>query len=548
MNGLSLRLAVAALVSVSGSAWACGCFAPPDVSTPVVQAGERILFSVDQGTVTAHVQIQYQGDAANFGWLLPLPAVPTLELGSDVLFTQLERVTQPTYVLSYTFQCARSGGGFTLGCGAPRAAPGNVDGTVPPSTPLVVRSSVGPYDYAVLDASDPQAMLTWLADNHFYVPTGTNDVLAPYTAPGMYFLALKLRSGASAGDIAPVVIRYPGDHPMIPLILTSVTAVPNMGIEVFLLGEGRGIPRNYRHVVLDDALLDWRNGVQNYAQVVTAAVGEAPDRHAFVTEYAGTSSVMHDVLSDDARFGAEAGLASMQTPALFISYLDQNRFGLDDPTQGVAYPPALLRPLLDAFPKAEGFTGTDVEWLHQLDDSGFTFSMTGADGGVEPDGGVPGVDEAALAHRIFTEYVAPLRAANELFAKERVLTRLFTTLSPEDMTADPVFGFSTTLPTVSNQHDGTFDGTCHNVLTTEQGASFELSGTAPPPLGSMPAARRIEVLSEEGAPVVEVDNAAVISAALQNEGEPQQRGCSSVDAFSMSALGLLVALRSRRRR
>ena len=62
-------------------------FAPTTTVTPVVQAGERILFAVDNGTVTAHIQIQYSGDARSFGWLLPLPSVPTLKAGTDELAT-----------------------------------------------------------------------------------------------------------------------------------------------------------------------------------------------------------------------------------------------------------------------------------------------------------------------------------------------------------------------------------------------------------------------------------------------------------------------------
>ena len=58
------RLRTAALVTSLGVAFAaqnadaCGCFAPPDPTVPIVQAGERILFSVKDGVVNAHIQIQ----------------------------------------------------------------------------------------------------------------------------------------------------------------------------------------------------------------------------------------------------------------------------------------------------------------------------------------------------------------------------------------------------------------------------------------------------------------------------------------------------------
>src|SRR5262245_59985115 len=91
-------LALASVFVSARVASACGCFTPPDPSVPIVQAGERILFSIDNGTVTAHIQIQYAGDAKDFGWLLPLPSVPApLQLGTDELFTTLISNTQPKY-------------------------------------------------------------------------------------------------------------------------------------------------------------------------------------------------------------------------------------------------------------------------------------------------------------------------------------------------------------------------------------------------------------------------------------------------------------------
>src|SRR5207237_252496 len=77
-----------AVVSATSShdANACGCFTPPDPSVPIVQAGERILFSIADGQVTAHIQIQYAGKPGDFGWILPLPSQPApLELGTDEL-------------------------------------------------------------------------------------------------------------------------------------------------------------------------------------------------------------------------------------------------------------------------------------------------------------------------------------------------------------------------------------------------------------------------------------------------------------------------------
>ena len=75
-------------------------------------------------------------------------------------------------------------------------------------------------------------------------------------------LALRLRSGLTAGDLQPVVLRYQSDLPTVPLNLTAASATPNMGVLIWVLGSARAIPRNYFHTVIDDAQLDWLNSVR----------------------------------------------------------------------------------------------------------------------------------------------------------------------------------------------------------------------------------------------------------------------------------------------
>ncbi|HEY2744080.1 MAG TPA: DUF2330 domain-containing protein, partial [Polyangia bacterium] len=328
-------------LSYNSDARACGCFTPPDPSVPIVQAGERIAFAMSGGTVTANIQIQYQGNATDFGWLLPLPSIPTLDLGTDELFTQLLATTQPQYKLNRVYEgsCSfdPSRGGVFNGPTATGGADGSggSGGGGGGGSPLVYQSSIGPYDYAVLKADTQDAMLQWLSDNRYFVPDGTADAVGPYINPGAYFLALKLKSGASAGDIQPVVVKYQSDLPMIPLVLTSVAANPHMGIQVWMLGDGRAIPRNYYHTVINDAKLDWIDGSQNYNDVIIAATAEAPDKHSFVTEYAGSVAPIQGILDAPGRFGSQTDLAAQTTDVAFVDYMLQHGFPLTAQTTAV---------------------------------------------------------------------------------------------------------------------------------------------------------------------------------------------------------------------
>ena len=558
----------AVLVLASADALACGCFAgPTTATTPVIQAGERILFAVQNGKVTAHIQIQYQGDAKDFGWLLPLPSVPVLKAGTDELFTQLAATTDPRFTLtSQTVGTCRAP--VSLGCASPAAQRSTVGEAVagagrPPQSPLVFQTSVGPYDAAVLKADDKAEMLAWLSTNRFVVPTTSDAALGPYLRPGAYFLALKLKSGKTAGDLTPIVVEYPSELAMIPITLTSIGATPNMGVQVFLLGNGRAIPRNYRHAVVNDALIDWETGGQNYQALVTRAVGEAPGRHAFVTDYAGPSSVMRDVLVPAGRFGTEAQLAAASSPRDFVRLLWSLDFGqLDpvaDPTNpGVAPAPApprfapglqavLLRTL--PIPKSLERQGVDADaWFGDFARLDQNARQTNPDDFVD----YPAFEAGRLAREVFAEYVAPVREANELFRTFPTLTRLFTTLSPEDMNRDQVFSFNPSLPEVPRVRTATQLFNCDtNVASVVAPSGFArppsfFNGNTPP-LGQGPGALRIETLAEEGDPVVDLDNSEAVRARFPPPAMPTGGGCTSVpDPLTLTLFALAARLRRRR--
>jgi hypothetical protein len=104
---------------------------------------------------------------------------------------------------------------------------------------------------------------------------------------------VKLTGGAGIDQIHPLVVRYTGTEPCVPLKLTAVAAIENMGVRTFFLGSRRVVPKSYKHVVLNPVMLNWLNFAPNYEEVITQAA-DAPiaNGHAFVTEYAGASSVV----------------------------------------------------------------------------------------------------------------------------------------------------------------------------------------------------------------------------------------------------------------
>src|SRR5262245_33080517 len=232
--GFLLCIAAGAL-GVERGASACGCFMAPKPAQELVQPGEQLVFAVKNGVTTAHIRVQYSGKASEFGWLLPLPSVPTLELGTDELFAKLSQLTRPRYlpVVTTDPECASRAAPQSSGSGGCGASLGGADNSAAlecvPACPVgshctgtgcvddtpdggvdkvvVIQGSVGPYDYAVLKADDKTDMLAWLMKNRYFVPDAIGTAVTPYIHPGGYFLALKLRAGESTGSLLPVVVH-----------------------------------------------------------------------------------------------------------------------------------------------------------------------------------------------------------------------------------------------------------------------------------------------------------------------------------------------------
>lgn len=277
---------------------------------------------------------------------------------------------------------------------------------------VISREIVGPYDRVILSAESVADLRRWLDDNAFQIPENTDEKLEPYIDTSV-FVAVKLVASAEVNDIVPLALSFPGEHPSIPIVPTSVAAVPDMGIVVYVLGEARAIPSNCLHVQINDAAIDWPNGGRNCFDVVAQAADEA-DGKAFATDFAGA----HVDRIEGAFTPVPAATLEALGRATTIRELADTA----------------CQTGLDVFDADVSRVLTDL--LSPPGESAFCESCLGCVGNA------PGelIDGAALA---------------ALFVALPYLTRLFTTLSPEEMVEDPAFTFGRDLPTVDSAHEAT---------------------------------------------------------------------------------------------
>jgi MYXO-CTERM domain-containing protein len=529
---------------------ACGGFFC-STANPVNQAAERIIFAQNAGgTVTAVIEIQYQGPSENFSWLLPISSVPTddqIAVASNVAFQRLQQATNPQYSLNTRVEGTcdarpEDGRGFATSdsAGPSAALPGSDKGVT-----VEASGAVGAFEWTVISLddqlSDPAAAaVQWLMDSGYDVPQGAPGLLGPYLEDGLYLLALRLKKGADAGSIRPIVLTYAADRPMIPIKLTAVAANDDMGVLTWLLGDARAVPQNYYSLELNEARINWFNAALTYNDVVTAAADDAGGQ-GFVTEMSGSTETLRNVVWSEFDEQQWQSVKSYQGNALWMNS-QQNYSGYD------------------------GFW--DTVQAHVTLSDGLTLEQLKACSGcygVEPDAGFA----AALEESV----IEPVRLVQKLIDAHPQVTRLYSTLSAAEMTVDPLFSFNADLEPVSNIHTADRVIECApGYYQDEAPWRIELPsggivrggptdvGTWPTALDSQPANRRILRVGESGAGKVVEDNSMSIEASLQGYSDslpmPPRRDTSSGCSFNggagsgawfVTALGLAGLYLGRRR-
>jgi MYXO-CTERM domain-containing protein len=558
------------------TAEACGgtfCDTGP-APMPVDQSGENILFVRDGAFTEAHIQIQYQGDAQNFAWVIPLQQVPEFSVGSEPLFQNLLAGTVPTYLVqTVRDDCDLDNGavsGFPGdGAGGTSGADDGGDPGQPPGGPQVVlQETVGAYEIAVLQGGTAAEVIQWLDDNGYAQDDEAEPILAAYLQEGFLFGAVKLTGGADVDEIHPIVLRMATDEACIPLRLTRIAAVEDMDVRSFFLGSARTVPQNYRHVLINQVKIDWTptSLASNYKEIITQAVdAETAAGRAFVTEYAGPSSAVP-------RGGVYSPAWSSQAfeaidPTLVIDELtNQGLYFCDfDFGNGCAPTHPLVQPILDQYlPVPAGVEPSlfydclscyqDQIDLMAWDGAGFA---------------------AALQQRV----IAPGAHANSILDANPYLSRLYTTISPGEMTEDPLFHENPELPEVGNNLTGTQRILCNSdsVYILPDGREVYLPAGAPwpnfdsEPAWSMPSDEEVQEVMAAGAPLVLANNTQAIDDALAAYNAAQgwagggatggggddsgsgaggcgcRTGGGGTAGFSLLLLGLGLGLASRRR-
>src|SRR5262245_37684265 len=237
-QALKLGLTLACGLAIGASADAACCYFSAK-NMDVLQPAQKVFITWDpeEQVETFTVQPKFEGNALDFGMVIPTPSQPKLhEMPRDffkylavysimkkreVPRSKLLPVTQLTGMNFYS----RAGGLATEGG---EGKDGHY--AKKPSVVVLEQGVVGSLDYKIIEASKADDLFQWLKD-HKYSYSGDEATLNHYIQKKWLFTVMKIdtmqmkrnKDGSFAGEVTPTRFQFTSEKLVYPLKITQIS-------------------------------------------------------------------------------------------------------------------------------------------------------------------------------------------------------------------------------------------------------------------------------------------------------------------------------------
>jgi hypothetical protein len=287
-TGKATKVAVWAVAAALGfGAWAApvrhaeacgGCFHVQTESTVVTD--HRMAFSISKQQTILWDQIRYQGSPQDFAWVLPVGRGARVELSSDRWMSALDALTQPRIVQPLRTASGGDTGGGGIGCSSSDSTAFESTAGGKSQVEVVSEKAVGPYQTVILRSENPMALEEWLVQNGYKITDDVKPIVREYVKEGLDFLALRLRPEATVRQMEPVRVISPGADVGLPLRMVAAGVGANVGLTLYVIGEGRYQAANFPNGTLDVSKLFWNFNTSrsNYQELSAEVMAQASGR------------------------------------------------------------------------------------------------------------------------------------------------------------------------------------------------------------------------------------------------------------------------------
>jgi hypothetical protein len=207
-------------------------------NTDILQPAQKVFITWDpakqQESFT--VQPKFEGNALDFGMVIPTPSQPKLhEMPRDffkhlaVYSILMSRKSPQSKLLRYEFEglgALRNGTVLALN----KANSGGGTSDKKPTVVVLEQGVVGSLDYKIIEASRADDLYKWLKDNKYQF-AGDEAALNFYVQKKWIFTVMKIdtmqmkknKDGSYAGDVTPTRFSFTSDKLVYPLKITQIS-------------------------------------------------------------------------------------------------------------------------------------------------------------------------------------------------------------------------------------------------------------------------------------------------------------------------------------
>ena len=233
---LSMLAALPAAVAFSSPANAACCYFSAQ-NSDILQPAQKVFITWDPSKKSESftVQPKFEGNALDFGMVIPTPTQPKLsDMPRDffkhfAVYSILMRAQVPQSKLLPVDRLAvlsNSSGAYAVG----RPMEDEKADAKKPSVVVLEQGVVGSLDYKIIEASRADDLYRWLKDNKYHY-AGDESTLNFYVQKKWIFTVMKIdtmqmkknKDGSYAGEVTPTRFQFASDKLVYPLKITQIS-------------------------------------------------------------------------------------------------------------------------------------------------------------------------------------------------------------------------------------------------------------------------------------------------------------------------------------
>jgi hypothetical protein len=228
---------VAALVALGSAADAACCYFSAQ-NADILQPGQKVFLTWDpeKKTESFTVQPKFEGNALDFGMVIPTPSQPKLDTMPRDFFKHLavySILTRREFPQSKLLLIEDRAEKATLRLLSQMHSKKNQGGENQAAKPTVVvleAGVVGSLEYKIIEATRADDLFKWLKDNKYHY-AGDEATLNFYVQKKWLFTVMKIdtmqmkknKDGSYAGEVTPTRFQFSSDKLIYPLKITQIS-------------------------------------------------------------------------------------------------------------------------------------------------------------------------------------------------------------------------------------------------------------------------------------------------------------------------------------